>query len=83
MNSIEGEMVDIPCHDSIASEYISPNRARELISQIPDDASLTANMEKMLSVKVGIKYTVSVNVNVEDGLTNGATGKVKFIEYKI
>ena len=26
---------------------------------------------------------MSVNVNVEDGLTNGATGVVKFIEYKI
>ena len=26
---------------------------------------------------------MSVNVNVEDGLTNGATGIVKFVEYKI
>ena len=54
MNSIEGEMVDIPCHDTIASENISPKRARELICDIPDDASLTANMEKVLSVKVGM-----------------------------
>ena len=30
-----------------------------------------------------MKYNISVNVNVEDGLANGATGKVKFIEYKI
>ena len=78
MNSFEGEMVDIPCHVTIASENISPKRERELISEIPDDASLTANMERVLSVKVGMKYTVSVNVNVEDGLTNGATGKVKY-----
>ena len=40
-------------------------------------------MEKMLTVKVGMKYNISVNVNVEDGLTNGTTGKVKFIENKI
>ena len=78
MNSIEGEMVDIPCHDTIASVNISPKRAKELISDIPDDASLTAYMEKVLSVKVGMKYTVSVNVNVEDGLTNGATIRGKF-----
>ena len=30
-----------------------------------------------------MKYNISVNVNVEDGLANGTTGKVKFIEYKI
>ena len=85
MNSIVGEKVDISCHGTIASENISPKRARELISEIPDKAPLTANMEKVLSVKVGMKYTVSVNVNIEDGLTNGATGRVKFIEieYKI
>ena len=40
-------------------------------------------MEKVLTVKVGMKYNISVNVNFEDGLANGATGKVKFIEYKI
>ena len=83
MNSIEGEKVDIPFHDNIASENISPKRARELISEIPNDAFLTANMEKVLSVKSGMKYIVSVNVNVEDSLTNRATGRVKFIEYKI
>ena len=37
-------------------------------------------MEKVLTVKVGMKYNISVNVNVEDGLANGTTGKVKFID---
>ena len=83
MNGIDGEKVDIPCHDTVASANISPKKARELISQLPDDASITANMEKVLTVKVGMKYNISVNVNVEDGLANGARGKVKFIEYKI
>ena len=83
MNGIDGEKVDIPCHDTVASANISPKKARELISQLPDDASITANMEKVLTVKVGMKYNISVNVNVEDGLANGATGKVKFIEYTI
>ena len=83
MNSIDGEEVDIPCHDTVASANISQKRARELISELPDDPEKTANMEKVLTVKVGMKYNISVNVNVEDGLENGTTGKVKFIEYKI
>ena len=83
MNSIDGEEVDIPCYDTVASANISQKRARELISELPDDPEKTANMEKVLTVKVGMKYNISVNVNVEDGLANGTTGKVKFIEYKI
>ena len=83
MNGIDGEEVDIPCHDTVASANNSPKKARELISELPDDPEKTANMEKVLTVKVGMKYSLSVNVNVEDGLANGATGKVKFIEYEI
>ena len=40
-------------------------------------------MEKVLTVKVGMKCNISVNVNVEDGLANRTTGEVKFREYKI
>ena len=39
--------------------------------------------KKVLTVKVGMKYNISVNVKVEDGLANGTTGKVKSIENKI
>ena len=83
MNGIDGEEVDVPCHDTVVSANISQKRARQLISELPDDPEKTANMEKVLTVKVGMKYNISVNVNVEDGLANGTTGKVKFIEYKI
>ena len=69
MNSIDGEEVDIPCHDTVASASISQKRA------LPDDPEKTANMEKVLTVKVGMKYNISVNVNVEDGLANGTTVK--------
>ena len=37
MNGIDGEEVDIPCHDTVASANISQKRARELISELPDD----------------------------------------------
>ena len=77
------EKVVIPCHDTLVSANISPKTAQELISQVPDDASVTANLEKFLTVAAGMKYVMSVNVNLEDGLTNGATGVVKFVEYKI
>ena len=82
MNHMEVEKVVIACHDTVVSANISPKNVQELISQVPDDASITANLENFLTVTVGMKC-MSVNVNVEDGLTNGATGVVKFVEYKI
>ena len=83
MNHMEMEKVVILCHDTVVSANISPKKAQKLISQVPDDAPVTANLEKFLTVAVGMKYDMSVNVNVEDGLTNEATGVVKFIEHKI
>ena len=58
MNGIDGEEVDIPCHDTVASANISPKKARELISQLPDGPEKSANMEKVLTVKVGMKYSI-------------------------
>ena len=37
MNGIDGEEADIPCHDTVASANLSQKRARELISELPDD----------------------------------------------
>ena len=44
MNGTDGEDVDIPCHDSVASANISQKRARELISELPDDPEKTAKL---------------------------------------
>ena len=65
------------------SQIFLPKKAQELISQVPDDASITVNLERFLTVAVGMKYVMSVNVNVEDGLTDTATGEVNFVAYKI
>ena len=52
MNGIDGEEVDLPCHDTVASSNIFQKRARELISELPDDPEKkTANMEKSVNCK--------------------------------
>ena len=64
MNHMEVEKVVIPCHVTVVSANILPKKAQELISQVPDDASITAHLEKFLTVADGMKYVMSVNVNV-------------------
>ena len=38
---------------------------------------------KSLTVVVGMIVVMTANVDVEDGLTNGASGAVKYIDYRM
>ena len=65
MNHMGVEKVVIPFHDIVVSANISPQKAQDLISQVPDDASITSNLEKFMTVAVGMKYVMSVNVKLK------------------
>ena len=51
--------------------HIFPLQYRIHIETLPDDSNKSANLQKLLRVAVGMIYDIAVNVNVEDGLTNG------------
>ena len=57
MNPVEVEEIVIPIHDTVVSANMSSKKAQELISQVPDDASITANLETFLTVAVGINMS--------------------------
>ena len=78
-----GEKVVIACHDTVVSANISAKKCDDLVKSLPDDFSKTGNLMKLLTVAVGMIYVMTVNVDVEDGLTNGSTGIVKLIEYRM
>ena len=50
---------------------------REL--KIPEIISQTGNLHNQLTLKVGARVFLSLNINVADGLTNGAYGNVVYI----
>ena len=72
----------IPCHDSVVSANISAKECRNLIDKLPDKYSQTGQLMKSLTV-VGMIVVHTANVHVEDGLTNGATGAVKHIDFRM
>ena len=83
LNQMPVEKV-IPCHDTVVSANISAQRCQELIQSLPNDlGKKTGNLIKSLTVAIRMVYVMTVNVNVEDGLTNGDTGVVKFIDYRM
>ena len=78
-----GEKVVIPCYDSVASANIPDKECQKLIKSLPYDRSKTGNLMKSLTVVVGMILVMTANVDVEDGLTNGSTGVVKLIDYRM
>jgi hypothetical protein len=43
----------------------------------------TANLAKHVELAVGMKYDITANIDVEDGITNGSSCEVKFIDFRI
>ena len=43
---------------------------------MPTNPHETGNLKKILTVKVNAKVMITTNINVNDGLTNGAMGTV-------
>ena len=71
------------CHDNVVSANIPAKECQTLINSLPDDYSKTGQLMKSLTVVVGMIVVHTANVDVEDGLTNGATGVVKQIDFRM
>ena len=82
LSQLPGEKYVISCHDIVVSANIPANRHQSLIDRLPKDYAQTGQLKKSLIVVVGMIVVHTANVDVEDGLTNGATGVVKHIDFR-
>ncbi|WAQ97356.1 hypothetical protein MAR_030046 [Mya arenaria] len=83
LNSSNNQKVSILCHDSVVSPKLSKDKQEEAIKRLPTDPNKTANLHCSLDIIEGMLYDLTVNTNTEDGLANGASCVVKFIEHKL
>ena len=83
LSQLPGEKFVIHCHDNVVSANIPAKECQRLINSLPDDYSKTGQLMKSLTVVVGMIVVHTANVDVEDGLTNGATGVVKQIDFRM
>ena len=65
--------------DSVVGN-ISQDMALHILNIIPADSRKTAQLPSTLPLAVGCRYEISVNVNVSDGLANGAGGIIQHIQ---
>ena len=82
LSQLPGEKIVIPCHDIVVSANIPASMHQSLIDKLPKEYGQTGQLRKSLTVVVGMIVVHTANVDVEDGLTNGATGVVKHIDFR-
>ena len=68
--------------DILSQSKLDESVKRKLIENLPDKQSNTGQLKTELVIAVDMIYDISVNMDVSDGLTNGATCVVKHIEFK-
>ena len=57
-----------------------PTLRAAILARVPDDPRKTMQLYTVLQVSEGLPYEISININTEDGLTNGALGTVMKIQ---
>lgn len=79
--NLKTQRVTVPCHDSFIPPNVSKVMQPKAIRALPYDLNKTGILASSLIVVVVMIYDLTVNINTEDGLANGASCVVKFIEY--
>ncbi|XP_061190534.1 uncharacterized protein LOC133198460 [Saccostrea echinata] len=68
--------------DVISQTKLSESIKLKLVQKLPENPTSTGQLRTNLVIAVDMLYDISVNLDVTDGLTNGASCVVKYIEYK-
>lgn len=84
IEQLPGEKVIVKAVDSVLHDHTKLVKDRLLRSlQSQDDVSKTANLMTRLTLAIGMIYDITVNIDVTDGLTNGSSCTVFFVENKL
>lgn len=78
----EVQKTTVEAIDSISGE-ISIDLRKRILDKLPDDPSKTMGLQKNLQVGVGVQYELCVNINVEDGMTNGSPCIVQMLDFRV
>ena len=80
-NMAESNLVHIDAIDCI-SGALNKSLTQIILSRIPKDASKTMNLPQKLILGLGLPSEICLNVDTDDGITNGAPCIVKKFDYK-
>jgi hypothetical protein len=80
LQTIPGDIIDIEAIDSTTGHGPPSAKQMVLTKMRQMTTSETFGLPQKLSVKLGVRVMLTKNIDIEDGLFNGATGLLKNIE---
>lgn len=73
---------EILAMDVVSGDF-SFDLQKKIISKIPDDTSQTMGLASCLTLGIDLPAELCLNINVEDGMTNGAACHVKKFDFRV
>ena len=78
----ENDKCQIKAIDIVVGD-ISDDLKKQMKDKIPNDPTKTMGLYSLTSIATNAKYDLTTNVDVTDGLTNGAECVIKNIDYRV
>ena len=78
----KAEKAQIKAVDIIVGD-ISDDLKKQMKNKIPDNPTKTMGLYSLVSIATAAKYDLTTNIDVTDGLTNGAECVIENIEYRV
>ena len=79
-NKCHAEKTTIQCVDVIG-QNISTTIRQEVVKALQKGDGDNSGAKQYLNLGIGLTYEVNSNLNVQDGLVNGSSGILKYIQY--
>ena len=79
-NHSSAEKCAIQATDVVLGDY-SNSVKKATLQRLPSNTSATGNLSQMLQVGKGLRYDITCNINVQDGLVNGTSCILRHIQY--
>ena len=78
----KADQAQIKAVDIIVGD-ISDDLKKQMKNKIPEDPTKTMGLYSLVSVATAAKYDLTTNIDVTDGLTNGAECVIENIDYRV
>ena len=83
LENLPGKEIELHAIDTVdCPAYLRQKVSKKLI-KYSNDSTLTASLEKVIVIKVGCKIMLRRNIDVSNGLVNGAIGTISSVKYSI
>ncbi|XP_031637004.1 uncharacterized protein LOC116349612 [Contarinia nasturtii] len=80
IEQMTGDLIKHRALDNICGKISAASKKKRLETMSNMSRHQTYGLPYDLDLKIGIRYMVTVNIDVEDGLVNGATGTLGYIQ---